>query len=362
MTQDFVTQLRLQLREAALREERRAPLARRVVRARRGLPGPGPLAAALAVALLALAVALGALALRGDREPAALRVLGSSRVAPGLASLAPGFGSVWAADPIREQVLRIDPASRRVVARIPVGGEARVAVGGGAVWAIAGDLLYGGDNGPVRLLRIDPRTNRAAVARVPLRTPNGDRFAPLELQVDRGGSVWAIGMEGALRIAPRGRYVPLAGSAGPPRGVVADGGSIWALTASGRLRLYDADTGRAAGTVRVPPALRLLGGPPGLLTLLTAKNGIALIERATGRTVWETQLGDDIGRLLFDGGALWVQYATGPDEGGRLARLDVDGGRRLGDVALPDSGVAGMAKVGRDLWVATPGGTIIVVR
>ena len=51
MNQDFVTQLQLQLREAALREERRAA-AQRFVRARRGLPGPAPLAAALAVALL----------------------------------------------------------------------------------------------------------------------------------------------------------------------------------------------------------------------------------------------------------------------------------------------------------------------
>jgi len=31
-------------------------------------------------------------------------------------------------------------------------------------------------------------------------------------------------------------------------------------------------------------------------------------------------------------------------------------------VILPDEGVAGMTKVGRDLWVATPGGRIVVVR
>ena len=69
MNQDFVTQLRLQLREAALREERRAPLAQRFVRARRGLPGPAPLAVAVVVALLAVAVAIGALKLRGEPEP-----------------------------------------------------------------------------------------------------------------------------------------------------------------------------------------------------------------------------------------------------------------------------------------------------
>ena len=73
MSQDFVTELRLQLREAALREEQREPAARRLMRVRRRVPGPGPLAAALAVALLALAVAVGVLALRGEPEPTAPR-------------------------------------------------------------------------------------------------------------------------------------------------------------------------------------------------------------------------------------------------------------------------------------------------
>ena len=69
MNQDFVTQLQLQLREAALREERRTPAAQRFVRARRGLPGPAPLAAALVVALLARG--------RGDRRAEAARRAGT---------------------------------------------------------------------------------------------------------------------------------------------------------------------------------------------------------------------------------------------------------------------------------------------
>lgn len=174
MTDDFVTQLRLQLREAALREERRGPVAQRVVRARRSLPGAAPAAVALAVALLALAVALGAVVLRGQPEPAARpEVIGTYRVASGLSPLAPGFGAVWTADPIRGQVLRIDVATRRVVARIPVHGDALVSTGAGAVWALAGDLQFAGSKGPVRLLRIDPATNRV-VARIALRPPRAD--------------------------------------------------------------------------------------------------------------------------------------------------------------------------------------------
>ena len=164
MNQDFVTELRLQLREAALREEQRAPAARqRLVRVRRRVPGPGPLAAALAVALLALAVAVGALALRGEPEPT--HAQGASarfRVADGLTSMAQGFGSVWATDLSSGNVLRIDPKTRKVIARIPgrAGGgptrraqraapspEVIVATGSGAVWALAGDLENGGRRG-----------------------------------------------------------------------------------------------------------------------------------------------------------------------------------------------------------------------
>jgi sugar lactone lactonase YvrE len=349
-------------------------VAQRTVRARRALPGPGPVAAALAVALLALAVALGALALRGEPEPASVEVIGTERVAAGLATLAPGFGAVWTADTIRGEVLRIDPATRRVVARIPVRDEARVATGAGAVWAIAGDLQYGGDKGPVRLLRIDPATN-AVVARIPMRTPAGARFAPVELQIDRG-SVWAVGLDGALRIDSArnvaDRYVPLAGKAGDPRGIVIDRDGVWVLTAAGRVRQHDARTGRVIRELRVdaPAALHLFWGPRGTLTLLTAKNELALIERASGRSLWRTEIGADIGAWRFDDGKLWVQYASpgasGAPAGGaepdRLVRLDADTGRPSGQVALPEPGVAGMAKVGRDLWVATPGGTIVVVR
>ena len=125
MSQDFVTELRLQLREAALREEQRAPAARRLLHARRRVPGPGPLAAALAVALLALAVAVGALALRGEPEPTKPKVVRSFRVADGLTSIAQGFGAVWATDLSSGNVLRIDPKTRKVVASIPAAGGDR---------------------------------------------------------------------------------------------------------------------------------------------------------------------------------------------------------------------------------------------
>ena len=310
MSDDFVTRLQLQLREAALRQERRGPVARA---ARWSLPGAAPATAALAVALLALAAMLGALVLRGEPEPARPEVIATYKVAAGLSPLAPGFGSVWTTDPIRGEVLRIDAATRRVVARIPVGGDARVTTGPDAVWAVAGDLLYSGDAGPVRLLRIDPTTNRV-VARVRLRTPAGAPFAPLGVQVD-GGVVWAVGLDGAFRIdAGRNvadRYIPLSGAAGDPRAVVADGDRLWVLTGRGRLVAYDARTGSAGRAVRVEGASPsyLMSGPPGALLALMGKSRLALLEPATGRVRWRATFGADLGWTLVDGAVLWVQYS-----------------------------------------------------
>jgi sugar lactone lactonase YvrE len=362
MTEDFVTQLRLQLRDAALREERRTPVALRVVRARRGLPGPAPMAAALAVVLLALVVALGTLALRGEPEPAVPKVIGIYPVAATLSPLAPGYGAVWTADPIREQILRIDPSTRRVVKRIPVHAEAVVATGAGAVWALAGDLLYSGDKGPVRLLRIDPATNRI-VARIPLRAPAGGGFAPRELQVDQG-AVWVVGATGALRIDPRrnvaDRFVPLGEST---RGAVAEGGGLWVLAFDGRLRRLDALSGRAVGGARVRTTGKshLFGGPAGTLTVV-GDDTIALLDRPSGRTLWRKTLDGEIRYSMADDDVLWTVVSRAPIEPDRLVRLDADSGRRRGQVALPEPGVSGMATVGRDVWVATPGGRIVVVR
>ena len=365
MSQDFVTQLRLQLREAALREERRAPLARRVVRTRRHLPGPAPLAAALAIPLLALAVALGAVALRGEPEPAQPKVVGTYAVASSLSPLAPGFGAVWTADPIRGEILRIDPGSRRVTARIPVHGEALVRTGAGAVWALAGDLLYGGDKGPVRLLRIDPATNRVT-ARIPMRTPAGDGFGPIDVQIE-GHAVWIVGVDGALRIDPArnvaDRFVRLTAGGKAARGVVTDGDSVWVLGVDGRLRRLDAATGRTVSDVRVraPAGSHLFGGRPGTLTLIGA-NAIALLEPDSGHVLWRSTVDGEIRYSIADGDALWIHVSREPDARDRLVRLDGDSGRRSGGVDLPEPGVAGMARVGREIWVATPGGEIVVVR
>jgi DNA-binding beta-propeller fold protein YncE len=84
-------------------------------------------------------------------------------IAPGgLAAIGDAGGdTVWASDPTRNLVVRIDETARRVVRRIPVPGRpTRLAASHDAVWVIT--------SGPrASLVRIDPGTN-GVVARIPL--------------------------------------------------------------------------------------------------------------------------------------------------------------------------------------------------
>jgi len=138
---------------------------------------------------------------------------------------------------------------------------------------------------------------------------------------------------------------------------------VWVLTAGGSLQQLDAVTGRVTSEVRVrtPANSHLFWGRNGTLTLIGA-NEISLLERANGRALWRTTLPGDIRYAIADGDVVWAQVSrdsAGPDQ---LVRLDAASGRRLGHVALPEPGVTGIARVGGEVWVATPGGTIVVVR
>ena len=111
-------------------------------------------------------------------------------VAPG--GLAVVGGTVWASDPSRNAVVRIDAGTARIAHRIAVAGEpTRVAADEHAVWVVARDRGGTAGRRPTAatrptLVRIDPRTNRVA-ARIPL------PLTPLRVALG-GGSVWVTAM------------------------------------------------------------------------------------------------------------------------------------------------------------------------
>jgi DNA-binding SARP family transcriptional activator/DNA-binding beta-propeller fold protein YncE len=102
-------------------------------------------------------------------------------IAPGgLAVVGSATGeTVWASDPSRNLVVRIDGNARRIVGRIAIAGRpTRLAADGNAVWVITSR-----PNGV--LWRIDPSTN-AVVTRIPL------RITPKRVVIG-AGSVWVTG-------------------------------------------------------------------------------------------------------------------------------------------------------------------------
>jgi virginiamycin B lyase len=101
-------------------------------------------------------------------------------------TIALGSGGVWLAEPFAELVVRIDPANRRVVARIPAGAATNLAVGQGAVWVVSSRGL----------LRIDPGDHRVVAA-----VPAAELRLTL-LVTTGGGAVWAAGWNSVARIDP----------------------------------------------------------------------------------------------------------------------------------------------------------------
>jgi len=353
MNDQFETRLQLQLRTAAERMERRGALGRlRLV-----LPAAPAVAGAALVAVLLLAVAiLGGLRWAGEDEVVtAPHVVARVALADNVSSLDSGFGAVWATDPSKGQVLRLDPRTRKVLARIPVGGEARVTVGAGAVWAF---------NERGRLVRIDPATNRVT-DRVALRLPNGDLLTSREVQI-LDGAPWAIGLEGALRLNPADgrveRFTRLPGDPEEPRFIFGSDDSLWVLHRTEQLQRYDLDTGRRISElpVRLEEVTAAMPTPAGPV-YITHEGDIARAEAGDGRIAWRHKLGTSVAGLpLLRGSTLWIHAsdAAGRD---RLVELDLDSGEILSRATLPEFGTTGATFVGRQLWIATPNGHLMVL-
>jgi streptogramin lyase len=351
MNEHFQTRLQLQLREAAQRQERGGALAR----LRLGLPGwPVVAAGALAALLLAAVVVVGGLRW-GDEPVTAPHVVFVVPLADNLGTIDAGFGAVWMADTAKGQVLRVDPRTRRIQARVSVGAPSTVTTGAGAVWA----LNEGG-----RLLRIDPATSRVT-DRVPLRLPGGGRLNGFDVQM-LGGVPWVIGAEGAMRINARDGHVEHFTRLThriEPFFVIAAEDSLWVVGRSQRLVRYDLATGRREGDWPVP-----IRGSVGFTptragpVYATHLGEVARADPDDGRLAWRRKLGTGVtGIPYLRGSSLWIHAsnAAGRD---RLVELDLASGRTRSSVVLPEFGASGVATVGRQLWITTPNGKVMVLQ
>jgi streptogramin lyase len=368
---EFEARLRLGLREAAEREQRRGRLARFVAAGRSLLPGIGhsalPAAAVTATVAAAIAVATIFMMSETDQRPVAPpEVVAEFTVADSLGETVAAYGSVWMNDTSRADLVRVDPDSRRVTARLPVRGQVSMTSGAGSLWALQEGSFPGGYEFHGPLLRIDPGTGEVT-ARIPLRTPAGQPFAGDEVLAARD-AVWVGGLHGALRIDPRTDRVTEA-IALPGDYVSSDfalwRGGLWALTADGRLLRFDPSTGAKLSEVRLalPPATRGLqtAGDALITTVSGGLGGLARIDPYSGRVLWSRRLGQSLDTYRTEaGGLIWARSSGRVRD--RLHALDPDTGRVLTSLELHDFSGAGIAAVDDELWLSTVGGGVVVLR
>lgn len=289
-----------------------------------------------------------------------------------------GFGSVWVASFDRSQqgwVTRLDWASGEELARISTGdvfptweiGGGGLTVGNGSLW-LAGAAAAPGEAGGVHafLLRIDPDTN-AVVARIDLGTGSG-----ADVAVDDSG-VWALSFSVAddgsthmlvTRVDPSSNAVvatiPLDATYGHyifavQGSVVAQTNAVHRDTVTGTvLNIIDP----AKNTIETSVPLGTYAGPAADETSLWALDGrtIISIDPATGSVLatWEiSNTGDAAG--AGDGGVWFLE----PKHRARVNRFDPSTGRVDISVNLdPDSTPIAMAVAPGSLWVLNYEGTV----
>ncbi len=356
MTDDFVTRLGVALRDAADREERRRAPWRALATARTTVPRVRPsLALATLIAGLVLAAAVYGLASFGsnDTAPAGPKVIARVTPAGGLDQIVSAFGSAWMADTDAQTLLRMDPATRRVTARFPLGGQIALAPDRNALWV--GVTQSGG---AFRLLRIDPRTNRIVARLSTPAPPGGSGYGgPVTVR----GNLWLVSSEAAVRIDPRNGHalatVRTAHNGYGTRSLAVVDGDLWVQISNGRVLRLDGATGRRKATFHLPDG-SLVGDFMMNGLFVVDENTLSRMDPRTFRVLWRTPI-VSIGPGVAAGGKLWVEA---PDrQGDRVLTVDPRTGSVIDSVHVGEFGAQWMAAVGSEVWMTTAGGRVVIL-
>lgn len=160
--------------------------------------------------------------------------------------LADGFGSIWSPSCKDHAVMRIDPSTGKVIAKIPAdpaNSEGGITIGDGSVWIVTKPSAA--ENTTPTLVRIDPATN-AVVKSIPLPSES-------ENPLFSNGFVWvsSYGHGQLLKVDPTAGKVVATIPVGPkPRFLTAGAGSIWTLNqGDGSVSRVDEATGKLLATI-----------------------------------------------------------------------------------------------------------------
>jgi len=236
----------------------------------------------------------------------ALPIAERIKVPAGPAWLGIGFGSVWLSKSESKVVLRIDPATNRVTATIPVGSdpELGIAIGLGFVWIA--------DPKDKSLTQIDPRTNR--VVRTLAINIADDPEGSIGVG---GGSIWLITNENATdsgtvtRVdAKTGKVTAQIPVKPKSHAVVFAFGSAWVTSTGGNsMSRIDPRRNAVVADLAVSAKPRFLAAGAGSVWVLSQSDGIlSRIDPRTNRVVAKIAVGvpGDGGDLDIADGYAWV--------------------------------------------------------
>jgi hypothetical protein len=358
---DYVTGLRRDLVEAAERQAQRGRAGRvaRPLHPRAWSPTALAGAAAVAVAVVAVVVTLTTLA--PPPKPSDAKIVATVHLGGQPRDAALAGGSLWIAD-FEGRVLRVDPTTRRVRARIPVSGSAIAVAGDGdVVWVMSNDDASGGSRS--HLFKLDARSGRI-LARVPVNGFGGRIEAGaggLWLFPDRhSGDLERIDPETFERTAYVPRNVGGRLTQGVSSGLAVSGRSVWTRQ---RRSVFEIDGGSGRVVSRVD------GIPPTqsydtARTLLADRDGVWVVGQTDGvlyrieggRIIQRIAVGATAGVVARVGSTVWVSAARGPTGGNQLVRIDPDDGEVVQRVDFGFDVPQALVPVGKDLWVITSGG------
>ena len=254
MSEDFIAGLEADLVEAMERYELRGR-GRRLAVDRLPRLRPIRVAAVAAFAAFVLAVVIVARGLAPEPPPARPQVLGVLRLGGEPIDGVFADGSLWATD-LFGSVVRIDPRTRRVVARIPVpNAPVPISAAAGSLW-----VQTSGADCEGYLLRIDSRTDR-----ITLRKPTAYPNEQLGVLAGVGGGAvrvkeGCVVRQGIDRLDARGAMTTRI-ELRSIDATAAAAGSLWVLGHEGTLTQVDAATVHVRGRWPQPA---LLPHPQGL--------------------------------------------------------------------------------------------------
>ena len=355
---DYITGLRADLVDAAARHGRRRR-ARRVpvsLNPRAWRPATALGVAAVAASVVAVVIAVSTLA-PPQPHPGRLQIVAELRLPGQPMDAVLAGGSLWVAD-FSGDVIRVDPAGRRVVARIPVGGNPRaVTAGEGGVWVISTNDDIDGS----LLIRIDPRTAEV-VERIPV-----DGY--VTTIADGAGGVWLVDLHRPRldRIDPASRALTARIPFPRAVAVTAAGNTLWARGDDGTVVAVDGDLGRIVqrlhGVAFAPD--------PGVLNTLAADGDEAwvanynagnVLQIRAGQVVRRIAVGPAPGPLALADDTLWVASSDDAHRRYRLSRIDPDRGNITGTVELGSHPPKALLPAGPGLWVIATDGTALLIQ